>query len=71
MDDLKDFFVTNARISRRDMALFLDETRSTVNEVADDLDLPDRLTLEDAQALMLAIEEDDSADDDGADDEEE
>jgi hypothetical protein len=66
MTDLREYFLANARLSRRAFADFVRADRTDVDDLADDLDLGERLTLEEAQELMLEL--DDTADDD--DDEE-
>ena len=64
MTDLKDYFLANARLSRSATARYLGERRSAVDEAADDLELPSRLTLEDVQEVILALEDCDDSDED-------
>jgi hypothetical protein len=74
MTGLKDYFLANARLSRSAVARYLGERRSTVDETADDLDLPSRLTLDDVQEVILAMDEctdSEASDDENEEDEEE
>ena len=80
MSDLKDYFLQNARLSRRSLARYLSLNRADIDDVAEDLELGERVTFEEAQELMLELDEstvdgeegdEDEDEDDSASDEEE
>ena len=64
MPDLKDYFLLNARLSRRSLARFLCLEHAEIDDIAEELELSDRLTLEEAQELMLELDENSVDDDD-------
>jgi hypothetical protein len=46
MVDLRDYFLQTARMSRRALSQFLCLARTELDDIADDLELGDRLSLE-------------------------
>jgi hypothetical protein len=73
MLNFDDFFATYARLSRKQLAIYADVEPAELDSLADDLDLPERLTLAEAQQLLALIESDTedecTADDDDESDE--
>lgn len=56
MLNFEDFFATYARLSRRQLAIYADVEPAELDSLADDLDLPARLTLNEAQQLLALLE---------------
>jgi hypothetical protein len=78
MLNFDDFFATYARLSRKQLAIYANVDPAELDSLADDLDLPARLTLTEAQQLLALLEsdeedagptpDDDEPDDDDRDD---
>ena len=71
MEELEQYFMSNARISRRALARFGEVSLASVDRIADDLGFGSHLRLDDAEQLLDGLEDDgeqDDGDDNLADD---
>jgi hypothetical protein len=71
MADIEDFFIAEARVSRRALARFAELGAGDVDRVADDLGFGPLVSFVEAEEILGALEDDDASEDDEDDAEDE